>query len=519
MTFIRHAAATAVMAVALLAISTSSAQAITWTGLDTTTAEEISAVEYSPTGKIWFATTAGKIFSRPAGGTFAQNASFPGRQFTDIAFRPAGDIGLATADSGVLYRTVNGGNTWTGVNLAASSFNHTCPFSPSPPYGTAAPTADLLAVEWASDTVAWVVSADRGQVLRTTNGGANWADASRDDQGECKINAELTDVAPIPGSVNDVYFVGSYFGTIWRTSDGLLSDAAERSGLVNCVEPTHLAVDPASPNRISAAGECGGSLHWGFSSDSGTTSDWVDSISGADIQDVDAAAGVFLAVGNAGLIEQTFDGEKVYSQPDSGAFATRNWRSVDFADASHAAVAGVGGALAITDQANVPPPTPAGPTPPAPTPDVLRPTVGRPTIGSGTLIPGQGTTFGFNASEAGLAVLTFEKRFDGLKSKRKGKNVCLPKTKKRLSALRKQAGSKSAYRTLLRKKACQGYQRIGAIRQQARSGRNTIAFNGRVAGRKLAKGNYRAKLTITDAAGNVSRAETIRFKVVGKKKR
>lgn len=522
MTLIRQAAVAAALAVALLAASTSAAQAITWTGIDTTTSEEIAAVEYHPTGKIWFATTAGKLFSRPAGGTFALNGSFPGRQFTDIAFRPAGDIGLATADSGALYRTINGGATWSAVNLTNSSFDHTCPFSPSPPYGASTPTANLLAVEWASNDVAWVVSADRGQVLRSVNAGANWADASRDGDGECKLRTFVTDVAPVPGSVNDVYFVDEDFGTVWRTSDGLLSNAAERAEMVNCFDVTmKLAVDPASPNRLTAAGVCTGTLHWGFSSDSGTTFDYVDSLSNARVRDLDAGAGVFLAVGDAGLIEQTFNGTTVHAQPDAGPFATRDWRTVDFADANRAVVAGIGGALVVTDQANVPPTELAGPTPPGggTTPDVLRPSVGGATIGQGTLTPGQGTTFGFNASEAGLAVLTFEKRFAGLKGKRKGKRVCLPKTKKRLRTLRKQTGGGQAFAKALRSKACQGYQRIGTIRKQAKAGRNTIAFNGRVAGRKLTKGNYRAKLTVRDGAGNVSRAETIRFRVVGKKRR
>jgi len=51
------------------------------------------------------------------------------------------------------------------------------------------------------------------------------------------------------------------------------------------------------------------------------------------------------------------------------------------------------------------------------------------------------------------------------------------------------------------------------------AGNNTIEFNGRVAGRKLKPGRYRAGLVITDAAGQVSRTETLNFKVVAPKKR
>lgn len=147
-------------------------------------------------------------------------------------------------------------------------------------------------------------------------------------------------------------------------------------------------------------------------------------------------------------------------------------------------------------------------------PDTTRPGVTGFGIGDTTLLPGKGTKFTFNASEAGLAVLTFEQRYLGLKGKRKGKKVCLPRTKKRLRALRKAAPNPRAYRKLLKKRSCRAYKRIGEIRQQVRPGRNTINFNGRIAGRKLKPGQYRAKLVITDAAGLVSRTETVNFKVL-----
>jgi hypothetical protein len=519
LTRLRRATAATIAAAALLALTAGTAQAIAWTPLDSTTAEEIAAVEYHPDGRIWFATTGGKVYRRAtAGGAFTQEASVAAT-FSDIAFDSTGTVGLATADTGKLYRSANGGDSWSLVAL--SGYDHECPDSgPNP---SAPVTGNLLSVAWGSDTTAWVVSDQRGQIMRSTTAGAagTWSDASRTVAGACKIDAFVTDVAPVAGSVNDVYFVDENFATVWRTSDGLTSSAAERATLVNCFGITmKLAVDPASPNRLAAAGPCTGSLHWGFSSDSASTSEYVDGSATSRIRDLDAGPGVFLAVGDAGLIEQSIAGTTASSQPAGGVLATRDWRAVDFADASRAVVAGLGGALAITDQANVPPPVPAGPTPPAPRPrpDVAVPTVGGTSIGRGSLTPGQGTTFGFNTSEAGMAVLTFEKRFAGLKGKRKGKPTCLPKTKKRLRALRKQADSQQDYAKLLRRKSCQGYQRIGAIRQQVKAGRNTIAFNGRVAGRKLSKGHYRAKLRITDAAGNTSRAETIKFKVVAKKK-
>jgi hypothetical protein len=45
-----------------------------------------------------------------------------------------------------------------------------------------------------------------------------------------------------------------------------------------------------------------------------------------------------------------------------------------------------------------------------------------------------------------------------------------------------------------------------------------IIFNGRIAGRRLRPGRYRALLVITDTAGNVSRTEQIRFRVLRRRR-
>ncbi len=152
-------------------------------------------------------------------------------------------------------------------------------------------------------------------------------------------------------------------------------------------------------------------------------------------------------------------------------------------------------------------------------PDTTKPIVTGLGISDTTLTPGQSAKFTFKSSEAGLAVLTFEKRFLGIKGKRKGKKACLPRTKKRLAALRKKAGSPGEFKKQLRKKKCTGYRRIGEIRQKVTPGNNTIEFDGKIAGRPLGPGQYRALLVVTDAAGLVSRTESVSFKVLGKKKK
>jgi hypothetical protein len=140
-------------------------------------------------------------------------------------------------------------------------------------------------------------------------------------------------------------------------------------------------------------------------------------------------------------------------------------------------------------------------------------------VGDKTLFPGQGTRFTFNSSEAGRGLLLVEKRAKGLKVKLKGKRRCVPQTKKRLRKLKKAAGSPKGFRRALRRKRCKAWKPTGLIRKQVKAGRNTIVFSGRIAGRKLGPGRYRARLKITDLAGNVSRAETVKFRVVKPKKR
>ena len=164
-----------------------------------------------------------------------------------------------------------------------------------------------------------------------------------------------------------------------------------------------------------------------------------------------------------------------------------------------------------------PQPEPAAPPGPG-GPDTTPPSAGGFSVGDPTLFPGQGTSFSFNSSETGVALLTVQKQVKGLKVRVRGKRRCVPQTRKRLRALRRSAGSAAAFRRLLRQRRCKAYKRIGRIRQNVTPGRNTIVFNGRIAGRRLRPGRYRALLVITDSAGNVSRTERIRFRVLRRRR-
>src|SRR4051812_24449657 len=76
---------------AAVAFSTAAGEAgaLTWTPVNSGTTDPITAIDYTR-GQLRFATAAGNIFVRRPDGGFALEASFPGRQFFDIAFRPSG---------------------------------------------------------------------------------------------------------------------------------------------------------------------------------------------------------------------------------------------------------------------------------------------------------------------------------------------------------------------------------------------------------------------------------------------
>ena len=142
-------------------------------------------------------------------------------------------------------------------------------------------------------------------------------------------------------------------------------------------------------------------------------------------------------------------------------------------------------------------------------------------IDDSTLAPGQSAVFTFTSSEAGNAVLTLEKRLRGLKlGKAKKKQRCKPRTKKRYRSLRRQLAKKYSGKALkrkLKKRRCWAWTEIGRIEQAVSAGPNAIVFSGKIADRNLRPGRYRASLVVSDLEGNVSRTETIEFKVTGKK--
>ena len=86
--------------------------------------------------------------------------------------------------------------------------------------------------------------------------------------------------------------------------------------------------------------------------------------------------------------------------------------------------------------------------------DVLPPVVGGFDIGRDTLLPGEGSRFGFNSSEAGLATLTVRRQVAGLRVRRAGRLVCVPRTRRLVRRVRRSSPSPRAFRRALRSRRC-----------------------------------------------------------------
>jgi hypothetical protein len=133
------------------------------------------------------------------------------------------------------------------------------------------------------------------------------------------------------------------------------------------------------------------------------------------------------------------------------------------------------------------------PPPPPPLPDTTKPVFLSASLSSKKWTLKRGTTFRYTLSEAAGVVFTIEKSTTGRKV---GKSC-----KKLTKSNRK-------------RKRCTRYKRAGQFAQASLAGANTKRFSGRIGGRSLSIGAYRASLVATDAAGNKSATKRLAFRVV-----
>jgi hypothetical protein len=346
----------AVIAVSALAAVPATASAGIWTPVATGTTGDITAVDYVAAGSIVYGTAAGQLMK----GGVVKDATNLGLTVNDIAFNPSGSVGLAALNGGKLMRTVNGGESWSPVSLANATRTSANPCTGgATALGT--PTRNLTAISWGDNSTAYIVGDDEGMVLKSTNNGTSFTDVSRQVDGTCRVGASgrvLHDVEAI--SANVVYVLSNYFGERYFSADGIATTAVHQDQTsANCYqESARFAIDHNSPNRQWVVDACSSNLGAGFSSDSGTSWDISidypngDPYSLSGLNDISAAGGSALAVGNGGAIIVNLDGPTAYFQRADGADATSSWLAASKLDAGNAVVAGRNGRMVISTSAN-----------------------------------------------------------------------------------------------------------------------------------------------------------------------
>jgi hypothetical protein len=214
--------------------------------------------------------------------------------------------------------------------------------------------------------------------------------------GSCQLQSEtanqnMTDATFLPGNPDNAIFVDQDFGELFASSNAtqaIPTGTRINSGTVDTFDGNpRIARDAGNPNRLwvvdhQAGGTGCGTLCLELSADGGTTSTSAtfpnDNHVNGGLYDVSSQGGVEVAAGTGGEIFTSVDGTNFYNQPADGSLATENWRAEGAYDAAHAAVGGVGGALAITSAANT-------------IPDIIAPTgtISGPT----TVTSGRATTY------------------------------------------------------------------------------------------------------------------------------
>ena len=105
----------------------------------------------------------------------------------------------------------------------------------------------------------------------------------------------------------------------------------------------------------------------------------------------------------------------------------------------------------------------------------------------------RGTAFRYTLSEAARVVFTIDRRTIG----RRVGGTCRPLT-----------------RSNSRRKRCVLFRRAGRLAAAGKQGANRTRFTGRLRGRRLRPGRYRASAVATDSAGAKSAPRSVRFRIV-----
>jgi photosystem II stability/assembly factor-like uncharacterized protein len=339
---------------ALAVPATAGAAAPGWTTLTSNTTEDILAVEHQG-DRAWFTTANGKIF-RLVAGSWQQEHSAPGISLYDIEFR--GNIGLAGGSAGKVYRSADGGDTWSALTM---------PMSTTESCGTDLALGDVRKLAFASDLTVYVFG-DTNQVMKSANAGASFTKFN-DPGPNCATNygSPITGAFFVPGSSPITgYLMTESFGGVFFSANDFADVQDKGTKGPNGFQSDHrLAGDPANPSRQWAvAANEGGNGSYFVRTENGWTNDlgWTEGNPSRRLrdsaQDIAYNGGTVLMVGNSGQIMNSVDGASFF-YVDDPANATTKWLAVGMASATDAIVGGAAGKLIrTTSAASVPDITP-----------------------------------------------------------------------------------------------------------------------------------------------------------------
>jgi hypothetical protein len=366
--------------------------AVVWTPVQSGTTQTITAINWAPS-RLTYVTAGGEIFylDAPYTGAPEQATVTPANPagFHDVAMVNS-VLGIAVGNDGTIYRL--GPDSSVGNDLKWHPVSGTMEYPGSchqPSTGTLGPlTDDLYSVTLAktpdvagatAPLTAIYITGANGDILDspapTTGAGIDYYATFAEVNKHPTTSNSMTSISCIAdpgqyGAFSDAAFsdegTGYFIGTdesLWETTDGMTTAHQVGASAVNGYSASRLAVDPTDGEDawLVTPGARNGS-YFTESFDGGE--DWDSALfddNQVSLQDVSAANGTAVAAGLGGDIYASSNGQNFIREPVGAPDATAAWTSVavwDDASAAngpgvYAAVAGQGGALAITTEPNV----------------------------------------------------------------------------------------------------------------------------------------------------------------------
>ncbi len=167
----------------------------------------------------------------------AASPDLTGRQIVQLLVAPRDPSILFAMSRGgfsaALWKSVDGGMTWSELSFAASRF------------------AVALALDPEDSEVVYAATNSNADVFRSSDGGATWS------EGSDGITARVLGAVAVDSLRPEVIYVGTLSdGGVFKSTDSGASFSASNEGLV-ATEVPDLAIDPEMPSTIYAATNAG----------------------------------------------------------------------------------------------------------------------------------------------------------------------------------------------------------------------------------------------------------------------